>query len=181
MLQVTPPQCLDESSTQYCQRLNAPEHKYFRDKDFKFSPRVLSPLGAAHNFRYAVRGPSCPTAAFNIMLDEIQEVIMPPKLLVIAIAIILNAIFSPFAYANSEEEAHKLINAQGCKACHTLDGNGGFIAGSFEAMRDKLTPDQVRSQLVNPERKHGNDKIPDFSHLSENEIDVLVNFIQPKP
>ena len=119
--------------------------------------------------------------SFNIMLDEAQKVIMPPKLLIIAIAIILNTILSPFAYAGSEAEARQLINSQGCKACHTLDGNGGVIAGSFEAMRDKLTRAQVRSQLVNPERKHGNDKIPDFSHLSENEIDVLVNFIQPKP
>jgi mono/diheme cytochrome c family protein len=115
------------------------------------------------------------------MLDETQEVIMSPKLLMIAIAVILNAMFSAFAYADSETEARKLINTQGCKACHTLAGNGGVIAGSFEAMRDQLTPAQVRSQLVNPERKHGNDKIPDFSHLSEEEIDLLVNFIQPKP
>ena len=104
---------------------------------------------------------------------------MPIKLPIIAITIILNAIFSPFAFADSETEARKLINAQGCKACHPLNGNGGVIAGSFEAMRDKLTPAQIRSQLVNPERKHGNDKIPDFSHLSEKEIDALVNFIQP--
>ena len=181
MLQVTPPQCLDESSAQYCQRLNAPEHKYFRDKDFKFCPPVLSPLGAADIFRYAVRGHLCPPAAFNIMLDEIQEVIMPPKLLVIAIAIILNAILSPVASADSETAARKLINAQGCKACHTLDGNGGDIASSFEAMRNKLTRAKIRSQLVNPERKHGNNRIPDFGHLSEDEIDILVNFIQPKP
>jgi hypothetical protein len=146
-----------------------------------FPPLVLSPLGAADNFRYAVRGHSCPPTALNIILDEIQEVIMPPKLLVTAIAIILNAITSPFAYADSATEARNLINSQGCKACHTLDGNGGVIAGSFEAMRNKLTRAQIRSQLVNPGRKHGNDKIPDFSHLSENEIDVLVNFIQPKP
>jgi mono/diheme cytochrome c family protein len=106
---------------------------------------------------------------------------MRPKLLVIAIAIILNAIFSPFAYADGKTEAHILINAQGCKACHTLHGNGGDIAGSFEAMRNKLTRAQIRSQLVNPEHKHGNNKIPDFSHLSDREIDVLVNFIQPKP
>ena len=113
MLQVTPPQCLDESSAQYCLRLNAPEHKYFRDKDFKFPPLVLSPLGAADNFRYAVRGHSCPPAALNIMLDETQEVIMPLKLLIIAIAIILNALTSPFAYADSATEARNLINSQG--------------------------------------------------------------------
>jgi len=106
---------------------------------------------------------------------------MPPKLLSITIAVILNTIFAPFAYADSETEARNLINSQGCKACHKLDGNGGVISGSFEAMRDKLTRTQVRSQLVNPERKHDNGKIPDFSHLSEKEIDVLVNFIQPKP
>ncbi len=106
---------------------------------------------------------------------------MPPKLLIIAIAIILNATTAPFAYADSQTEARKLINSQGCMACHTLDGNGGVIAGSFEAMRDKLTRAQIRSQLVNPERKHSNGKIPDFSHLSETEIDVLVNFIQAKP
>ena len=106
---------------------------------------------------------------------------MPAKLLIIAITIILSAVSSPFAYADGEIEARNLINSQGCKACHTLDGSGGVIAGSFEAMRDKLTRAQVRSQLLNPERKHGNDKIPDFSHLSEKEIDVLVNFIQPNP
>ena len=106
-----------------------------------------------------------PTWDFYIMLDEIQKVIMPTKLFIITISIILSAIFSSFAYADSETEARKLINAQGCKACHTLDGNGGVIAGSFEAMRDKLTRVQVRSQLVNPERKHGHDKIPDFSPL----------------
>ena len=102
---------------------------------------------------------------------------MRPKLLVIAIAIILNAIFSPFAYADGKTEAHILINAQGCKACHTLNGNGGDIAGSFE----KIISIFNRDRLVNPEHKHGNNKIPDFSHLSDREIDVLVNFIQPKP
>ena len=106
---------------------------------------------------------------------------MPPKLLLSLIAIILNAILSPVASADSETAARKLINAQGCKACHTLDGNGGDIASSFEAMRNKLTRAKIRSQLVNPERKHGNKRIPDFSHLSEDEIDILVNFIQPKP
>jgi mono/diheme cytochrome c family protein len=85
--------------------------------------------------------------------------------------------------ANSEEQndgpARKLINSQGCKACHTLEGDGGTVAGSFEDMREKLTRSEVLSQLVNPEQKHGNSTIPDFSHLSDKEIDALVDFIQP--
>jgi mono/diheme cytochrome c family protein len=101
--------------------------------------------------------------------------------LIIAVTFITSTIFSPLAYAGNETKARNLINTQGCKACHTLDGSGGVVAGSFEAMRGKLTRSQVRSKLVNPQGKHGNDKIPDFSHLSETEIDLLVNFVQPKP
>lgn len=102
------------------------------------------------------------------------------KLKIIATAVILHAAFAALASADENTSARSLINSQGCKACHTLEGDGGIAAGSFEAMRVKLTRDQVRSQLVNPTHKHGNATIPDFSHLSDKDIDTLVNFIQPK-
>ena len=78
-----------------------------------------------------------------------------------------------------DRQARKLINSQGCKACHTLEGDGGTMAGSFEEIRASLSRTEVRLQLVNQEHKHGKDTIPDFSHLSEEEIATLVNFIQP--
>jgi len=53
------------------------------------------------------------------------------------------------------------------------------MAGSFEEIRASLSRTEVRLQLVNQENKHGKDTIPDFSHLSEEEIATLVNFIQP--
>lgn len=102
------------------------------------------------------------------------------KLKIFATAVILHAAFSTLACAENDAKARSLINSQGCKACHTLEGDGGITAGSFEAMRANLTRDRVRSQLVNPEHKHGNATIPDFSHLSDSDIDALVNFIQPK-
>ena len=105
---------------------------------------------------------------------------MHPKFLIIAIVAILSTAVSSLAHAEDNATARNLINSQGCKACHSLNGDGGVIAGSFEAMRGKLTRKQVRSRLVNPEQKHGNDKIPDFSHLAEKEIETLVNFIQPE-
>lgn len=80
-----------------------------------------------------------------------------------------------------DRRARKLINSQGCKACHSLEGDGGTMAVSFEKIRASLSRKELRLQLVNPEKKHGNEKIPDFSHLSEEEITTLVNFIQPKP
>ena len=106
---------------------------------------------------------------------------MHPGTLLIGVLTILAIIFSPFAHAEDEVKARKLINSQGCKACHALSSDGGVLANSFETMRGKLTREQIRSSLVNPEQKHGNGKIPDFSHLAGKDIDALVNFIQPEP
>jgi mono/diheme cytochrome c family protein len=78
-------------------------------------------------------------------------------------------------------QARKLINAQGCKACHTLEADGGNVAASFEEIRAKRSRAEIRLQLINPGGKHGNDTIPDFSHLSSAEIEALVSFIQPEP
>lgn len=77
--------------------------------------------------------------------------------------------------------ARKLINSQGCKACHALENDGGTLAASFEDIRAKLSRAEIRLRLVNQERKHGNSAIPDFSHLPEEEIDALVDFIRPRP
>ena len=76
--------------------------------------------------------------------------------------------------------AHKLLNAQGCKACHSFGNEGGKYAGSLEEAGQKLTAGEIREQLVNPDRRHGNNQIRDFGHLSTMEIDALVEFIQPR-
>lgn len=74
--------------------------------------------------------------------------------------------------------ARKLVNSQGCKACHALEGDGGNLAISFESMRTDLSRAEMRSQLSNQERRHGNGTIPDFSHLTETELEALVDFIR---
>ncbi len=78
----------------------------------------------------------------------------------------------------SDALAHKLINSQGCKACHSLGGEGGTFAISLEQAGQKLTPVEILQQLVNPKRQHGNGHIPDFAHLSATEIDALVEFLK---
>ncbi|MGK2907102.1 MAG: c-type cytochrome [Desulfuromonadales bacterium] len=98
---------------------------------------------------------------------------------------IIFLLFWPVLPASSEERndgaARKLINAQGCKACHALESDGGIVAESFEEIRAKRSRAEIRLMLVNPEGKHGKSKIPDFSHLSDEETGALVNFIQPDP
>jgi len=81
--------------------------------------------------------------------------------------------------ADDSALARKLLNSQGCKACHSLEGDGGKDAESFEDIRDRLSWAEIRLQLVNRERVHGHGKMPDFSHLSDAEIDALIYFIKP--
>ena len=76
--------------------------------------------------------------------------------------------------------ARKLFNSQGCKACHALEGDGGNVADSFEKIRANFSRAEIRLKLVNASGKHGKSTIPDFSHLSQEELETLVNFIQPE-
>jgi len=94
-------------------------------------------------------------------------------------SLLLLVILAALSVAQDDAEARKLMNSQGCKACHSLEGDGGTTAPSFEEIRAKSSRTEIRMQLVNQEHRHGNVKIPDFSHLSDEEIDALVNFIQP--
>jgi len=77
--------------------------------------------------------------------------------------------------------ARKLINSQGCKACHALEDDGGTAAPSFVEIRARFSRQEIRQQLVNREHMHGNGRIPDFSNLTDGEIESLVVFIQPTP
>ena len=79
-----------------------------------------------------------------------------------------------------EGAARKLLNSQGCKACHALEGDGSKLATSFEEMRQNLSRIDIRLKLYNQSGKHGNARIRDFSHLSPEELDELVNFIKPQ-
>ncbi len=104
----------------------------------------------------------------------------PISLIVGVVSLLSLAVLPASSYSQGDGPARKLINSQGCKACHTLEGDGGTLAGSFEDMRAKLSRTEVRMQLINPAGKHGGGTIPDFNHLAEEEIKALVNFIQPE-
>lgn len=98
-----------------------------------------------------------------------------------ALVIVCLTVSSAVGVGPDQGAARKLVNSQGCKACHALEGDGGILAGSFEEMREKLSRQEIREKLVSPTGRHGNEAIPDFSHLSNAEIDTLVKFIQPEP
>ncbi len=73
--------------------------------------------------------------------------------------------------------ARRLINSQGCKACHRIEGTGAAFAPDLRQAGRRLSAEQVRARLVNPEHLHAGGQLADFSHLSAAEIDALVEFL----
>jgi len=100
--------------------------------------------------------------------------------LTLSLTLALSLAVAPFCVEAEETKpyARKLMNAQGCKACHTLEGKGGNSAKSFEDIADRLKAWQIKIEIANPHRRHAAGKIGDFSHLTPEEINSLVSFIK---
>lgn len=84
------------------------------------------------------------------------------------------------ASAADEALARRLLNSQGCKACHRLDADGGTTGPDLSNVGSRLTKDQLRSSLVNPQQGHATGRIGDFSHLQAAEIDALTAFLESR-
>lgn len=71
--------------------------------------------------------------------------------------------------------ARRLINTQGCKACHKLEGFGGDFARPLDGVGDTLSETQLEQKL-----KTGNTApyMPSHQHLTQEERTSLVQFLK---
>lgn len=76
-----------------------------------------------------------------------------------------------------EALARRLLNSQGCKACHRIEEAGAITGPNLEKVGSRLTREQLRGKLANPQKSHANGRITDFSHLQAEEIDALTLFL----
>lgn len=83
--------------------------------------------------------------------------------------------------SDSEALARRLLNSQGCKACHRFENDGGQVGPDLQGLGSRLNALQIRKMLVNPEHQHGESRLPDFRHLAEDEMDALVSFLATLP
>lgn len=88
-------------------------------------------------------------------------------------------LFAPTAFAQADTDAlaRRLLNSQGCKACHRIEEAGARTGPSLEKVGNRLTGEQLRARLVNPQKLHATGRIADFSHLQDNEIEALIIFL----
>ena len=85
-----------------------------------------------------------------------------------------------FAQPDAEALARRLLNSQGCKACHRIEGGGATTGPDLNKVGSRLTREQLRSKLVNPQKRHAAGRITDFSYLQGNEIDALTAFLEQR-
>lgn len=79
---------------------------------------------------------------------------------------------------NPFPEARKLVNSQGCKACHQLDHEGGNYAQSLEEIGRHRNSEQIRDLLLNGTQANSDRYMPSYSHLRESEIEALVEYLE---
>lgn len=82
-----------------------------------------------------------------------------------------------FAQPDAEALARRLINSQGCKACHRLDGEGANSAPDLSKIGRHLNREQLHNILVSSNHLHAAGRIADFSYLQPNEIAALTLFL----
>lgn len=84
------------------------------------------------------------------------------------------------AQPDAEALARRLLNSQGCKACHRIEEAGAVTGPSLEKVGSRLTREQIRARLANPEKRHATGRIGDFSHLQPSELDALTLFLSSR-
>jgi mono/diheme cytochrome c family protein len=95
------------------------------------------------------------------------------------LTLLLSTFLTPPAVAeNSFREARKLVNSQGCKACHQLDKEGGTYAQPLEKIGSHRTREQMRQLLLNGTAPNHDRYMPSYSHLRETETKALIDYLE---
>ena len=102
---------------------------------------------------------------------------MPLPLLLLLLACQMLLAPSGLAQADTEGLARRLLNSQGCKACHSFEDAVASPGPDLNQVGRRLTREQLRATLVNPRHRHANSRIADFSHLQTEEIEALTDFL----
>jgi|GEM_PF-4522223 len=72
----------------------------------------------------------------------------------------------------------ELMLVQGCRACHVIGVGGGSLGPSLNGIGQRLNPHQLRLRLVTPKQLNPSTEMPDFSHLTEQDIEQLIRTLQ---
>ncbi len=79
-----------------------------------------------------------------------------------------------------EITARNLLASQGCKGCHHLDGSGGNLGPALDKVGTRLTRVQIWEKLLDPKTTNPDSVMPDFKHLTDEQMNALLDFLTQK-
>ncbi len=83
---------------------------------------------------------------------------------------------------NKEAGAHlagaQLYQRLACHGCHSRQGAGGSLGPALDRLYERLSPQEVETQLLTPRRRRTDSRMPSFAFLRTQELRDLVAFVQ---
>lgn len=79
--------------------------------------------------------------------------------------------------AADEARGRELISSLGCKGCHQFEGSGGTLAPALDGTGERFDAERIRKQLTEPGSLNPNTMMPSYSHLPEEDLKSLVDFL----
>ena len=70
-----------------------------------------------------------------------------------------------------------LFKESGCFDCHSLHGVGGSVGPALDDVGSKLTVEELKQQIANPQMRNPASKMPPFEDLSEADLQALAEFL----
>ena len=111
------------------------------------------------------------------------------KTAAVVVSVMLVAIGAAFGQARSDlqtdqtkiKQGAAVYAREGCAKCHFLAGKGGNASHPLDGVGTKLTVEQVRGVLLNPEAPTGDHKpaigMPSYANLTKADLDALVAYV----
>jgi len=98
------------------------------------------------------------------------------KLRFLPIFMTLFILLTTTAGAN-EIVARNLILSQGCKGCHIFEEDGGTLGPALDKVGSRMKPSQIQQKLLDPKASSPKSYMPSFTHLKDDEMKALVDFL----
>jgi len=112
------------------------------------------------------------------------------KTAVVVVSVMLVAIGAAFGQAKADlqtdqtkiKQGASVYAREGCAKCHFLAGKGGNASHPLDGVGTKLTVEQVRAVLLNPQAPTGDRRkpangMPSYAKLTKADFDALVAYV----
>lgn len=71
-----------------------------------------------------------------------------------------------------------LYQKEGCNNCHKFKGTGGSIGPNLTGVTKRRSDKWLKQQIKNSGVNNPNSTMPGFEHLSDKEIQALINYLK---